>query len=72
MSSATAPASAMPHVHRLVLTEALRAPSAHNAQPWRLAVRPWRLVAKPRSLAGRRSRLVAGHFHPVARPCRHA
>ena len=29
-----------PNDHRLVLTEALRAPSAHNAQPWRLAVRP--------------------------------
>jgi hypothetical protein len=32
--------SAIPEPHRQVLTEALRAPSAHNAQPWRLAVRP--------------------------------
>ena len=31
---------AIPPSHRQVLTEALRAPSAHNAQPWRLAVRP--------------------------------
>ena len=31
---------AIPGPHRRVLTEALRAPSAHNAQPWRLAVRP--------------------------------
>jgi hypothetical protein len=31
---------AIPGPHRQVLTEALRAPSAHNAQPWRLAVRP--------------------------------
>src|SRR5580700_11473144 len=30
----------IPNDHRQVLTEALRAPSAHNAQPWRLAVRP--------------------------------
>lgn len=30
----------IPGVHRLVLAEALRAPSAHNAQPWRLAVTP--------------------------------
>lgn len=28
----------LPDTHRRVLTEALRAPSAHNAQPWRLAV----------------------------------
>ena len=34
------PRPAIPAVHRLVLTEALRAPSAHNAQPWRLAVLP--------------------------------
>ncbi len=26
--------------HRIVLTEALRAPSAHNAQPWRIVVLP--------------------------------
>jgi hypothetical protein len=31
---------AIPGPHRQVLTEALRAPSAHNAQPWRLAVGP--------------------------------
>lgn len=30
----------IPAAHRMVLTEALRAPSAHNAQPWRLAVLP--------------------------------
>jgi nitroreductase len=34
------PLPAIPGPHRQVLTEALRAPSAHNAQPWRLAVRP--------------------------------
>ena len=34
------PLPAIPPSHRQVLTEALRAPSAHNAQPWRLAVRP--------------------------------
>ncbi|HEV2375386.1 MAG TPA: hypothetical protein VGS19_24900 [Streptosporangiaceae bacterium] len=28
----------IPDTHRPVLTEALRAPSAHNAQPWRIAV----------------------------------
>jgi nitroreductase len=28
----------IPAVHHQVLTEALRAPSAHNAQPWRIAV----------------------------------
>jgi nitroreductase len=38
MSPATAPKPAIPDQHRQVLTEALRAPSAHNAQPWRLAV----------------------------------
>lgn len=32
------PVPAIPGPHRQVLTEALRAPSAHNAQPWRLAV----------------------------------
>jgi hypothetical protein len=31
------PGLTIPAGHRLVLTEALRAPSAHNAQPWRLA-----------------------------------
>ena len=31
---------AIPASHRQVLSEALRAPSAHNAQPWRLAVGP--------------------------------
>jgi hypothetical protein len=31
---------AIPGPHRQVLTDALRTPSAHNAQPWRLAVRP--------------------------------
>jgi hypothetical protein len=36
----TGPRPAIPPAHRQVLTEALRAPSAHNAQPWRLAVRP--------------------------------
>jgi hypothetical protein len=36
----TGPLPAIPPSHRQVLTEALRAPSAHNAQPWRLAVRP--------------------------------
>ena len=36
----TGPRLAIPPAHRQVLTEALRAPSAHNAQPWRLAVRP--------------------------------
>jgi hypothetical protein len=35
----TGPRPAIPPPHRQVLTEALRAPSAHNAQPWRLAVR---------------------------------
>jgi hypothetical protein len=30
----------IPPVHETILREALRAPSAHNAQPWRLAVRP--------------------------------
>lgn len=40
MSNAIAPPPAIPGVHRLVLTEALRAPSAHNAQPWRLAILP--------------------------------
>lgn len=30
----------VPAGHESVLREALRAPSAHNAQPWRLAVRP--------------------------------
>ena len=39
-SAAHAPLPAIPAAHRLVLTEALRAPSAHNAQPWRLAVLP--------------------------------
>ncbi len=36
----TGPRPVIPASHRQVLTEALRAPSAHNAQPWRLAVRP--------------------------------
>lgn len=36
----TGPRPAIPASHRQVLSEALRAPSAHNAQPWRLAVRP--------------------------------
>lgn len=36
----TGPRSAIPPSHRQVLSEALRAPSAHNAQPWRLAVTP--------------------------------
>ena len=36
----TGPLPAIPPPHRQVLSEALRAPSAHNAQPWRLAVRP--------------------------------
>ena len=36
----TGPLSAIPPSHRQVLSEALRAPSAHNAQPWRLAVGP--------------------------------
>ena len=40
MNNATAPPPTIPGVHRQVLTEALRAPSAHNAQPWRLAVLP--------------------------------
>lgn len=30
----------IPADHRAVLTEALRAPSAHNAQPWRIAPQP--------------------------------
>jgi hypothetical protein len=30
----------IPDAHRQVLTEALRAPSAHNAQPWRISVLP--------------------------------
>src|SRR5436305_12649390 len=38
MSGRAAGQPAMPGLHRLVLTEALRAPSAHNAQPWRLMV----------------------------------
>ena len=36
----TGPRPAIPPAHRQVLSEALRAPSAHNAQPWRLAVGP--------------------------------
>jgi nitroreductase len=40
MSPAPRRVAAIPDAHRLVLTEALRAPSAHNAQPWRLAVAP--------------------------------
>jgi nitroreductase len=36
----TAATTGIPSLHRAVLTEALRAPSAHNAQPWRLAVLP--------------------------------
>jgi nitroreductase len=35
----TGPRTAIPPAHRRVLSDALRAPSAHNAQPWRLAVR---------------------------------
>ncbi|MEV6608102.1 hypothetical protein [Kutzneria sp. NPDC051319] len=31
--------TAVPALHRAVLTAALRAPSAHNAQPWRIRVR---------------------------------
>src|SRR5262249_2207531 len=40
MKDAIAQSPAIPRAHRLVLTEALRAPSAHNPQPWRLAVPP--------------------------------
>jgi hypothetical protein len=40
MTGRAAVRPAIPRLHRLVLTEALRAPSAHNAQPWRLAVLP--------------------------------
>jgi len=34
--------AALPPAHRRVLTAALRAPSAHNAQPWRIRVTPHR------------------------------
>lgn len=40
MTSCSSPAAAAAATHRQVLTEALRAPSAHNAQPWRLAAQP--------------------------------
>jgi hypothetical protein len=40
MTSPACPGPGLPGSHRQVLTEALRAPSAHNAQPWRLAARP--------------------------------
>lgn len=40
MSSPSQPETPLPETHRLIFAEALRAPSAHNAQPWRLAVRP--------------------------------
>jgi hypothetical protein len=40
MSSPSQPDTRLTQTHRLILAEALRAPSAHNAQPWRLAVRP--------------------------------
>ncbi len=40
MMPAPSQLATIPGPHRLVLAEALRAPSAHNAQPWRLAARP--------------------------------
>lgn len=40
MTAPAHPGPGLPDRHRQVLTEALRAPSAHNAQPWRLAVQP--------------------------------
>jgi hypothetical protein len=37
-TAASALAATLPRAHRRVLTAALRAPSAHNAQPWRIHV----------------------------------